>query len=224
MRVSVIVPALEEAGFITATLSALQPLRAQGHEVIVVDGGSRDATVLIARLLADRTYVTSKGRARQMNFGAQQTSDDVLLFLHADSVLPANGLAAMSEALARGASWGRFDVRISGKAWVLRLVAIMMNLRSQWTGIATGDHGIFVRRALFDDIGGFPDIALMEDIAFCKRLKAAAGPPACVRAQVTTSGRRWETRGPWRTIFTMWRLRLAYAMGADPAALAREYR
>jgi len=223
MRVSVIVPALEESGFITATLSALQPLRAQGHEVIVVDGGSRDATLLIARLLADRTYVTGKGRAQQMNFGAQQASGDVLLFLHADSVLPADGLFAMSQALARGADWGRFDVRISGKPWVLKLVAATMNLRSRLTGIATGDHGIFVRRALFDEIGGFPAIALMEDIAFCKRLKAHAGAPACVGTQVTTSGRRWEARGPWRTIFTMWRLRLAYAMGADPTALARHY-
>jgi len=224
MRLSVIVPALDESAVITATLSALQPLRAQGHEVIVVDGGSRDATLLIARLLADRTYVTSRGRAAQMNFGAHKATGDVLLFLHADSVLPADGLVAIEQALAAGASWGRFDVRITGKPWVLKLVAMMMNLRSRITGIATGDHGIFVRRALFDEVGGFPAIALMEDVAISTRLKQSGGPPACLRTRVATSGRRWEARGPWRTIFTMWRLRLAYAMGADPATLVRHYR
>ena len=223
MRVSVIVPALEESASITATLSALQPLRAQGHEVLVVDGGSRDATLLIARLLADRVYVAGQGRAQQMNFGAAKATGEVLLFLHADSVLPADGLVAISGALGSGAAWGRFDVRITGKARILKLVAIMMNLRSRLTGIATGDQGIFVRRALFEDVGGFPAIALMEDVAICKRLKERAAP-ACLRTQVATSGRRWEARGPWRTIFTMWRLRLAYAMGADPAALSRHYR
>jgi len=224
MRVSVIVPALEESASITATLSALQPLRAQGHEVIVVDGGSRDATPLIARLLADRVYVAAKGRAQQMNFGAAKATGDVLLFLHADSVLPADGLVAISGALGSGAAWGRFDVRITGKARVLKLIALAMNARSRLTGIATGDQGIFVRRELFEDVGGFPAIALMEDVAICKRLKLHGGAPACLRTQVATSGRRWEARGPWRTIFTMWRLRLAYAMGADPASLSRHYR
>jgi rSAM/selenodomain-associated transferase 2 len=224
MRLSVIVPALDESALITATLSALQPLRAQGHEVIVVDGGSRDATPLIAGLLADRVYLAGGGRAQQMNFGARNADGDVLLFLHADSILPADGAIAIEQALRAGAQWGRFDVRIAGKPWVLKLVAAMMNLRSRVTGIVTGDHGIFVRRALFEQAGGFPAIPLMEDVAFSKALKARSSAPACLRTKVATSGRRWETRGPWRTIFTMWRLRLAYAMGADPAALARQYR
>jgi rSAM/selenodomain-associated transferase 2 len=224
MRLSVIVPALDESAVIAATLRALQPLRAQRHEVIVVDGGSRDATARIARPLADRVHVTCKGRAQQMNSGARVASGDVLLFLHADSLLPADGALAIEQALHGGARWGRFDVSIAGTPRVLKLVAAMMNLRSRVTGIATGDHGIFVRRALFDEVGGFPAIALMEDVAICKRLKARGGAPACLRTKVATSGRRWETRGPWRTIFTMWRLRFAYAMGADPAALARRYR
>jgi rSAM/selenodomain-associated transferase 2 len=224
MRLSIIVPALEESASITATLSALQPLRAQGHEVIVVDGGSRDATVLIARLLADRVYVTAAGRATQMNFGAGKASFDVLLFLHADSLLPPDAVPALRAALDRGAAWGRFDVAIRGKPRVLRVVAAMMNLRSRVTGIATGDQAIFVRRATFDSAGAFPAIPLMEDVALSSRLKRIAGRPACLRARVTTSGRRWETHGPWRTIFTMWRLRLAFALGADPAALARHYR
>jgi rSAM/selenodomain-associated transferase 2 len=224
MRISIVVPALEESASITATLSALQPLRAQGHEVIVVDGGSRDATLLIARLLADRAYVTGAGRATQMNFGAGKATGDVLLFLHADSLLPAGGAAAMADAVTRGAAWGRFDVVIGGTPRVLKLVGAMMNLRSRLTGIATGDQGMFVRRNLFEEVGGFPAIPLMEDVALSKALKRIAGRPACLRTRVTTSGRRWEMHGPWRTIFTMWRLRLAYALGADPAALARHYR
>jgi rSAM/selenodomain-associated transferase 2 len=224
MRLSIIVPALDESACITATLSALQPLRAQGHEVLVVDGGSRDATLLIAKLLADRVYVATAGRASQMNVGARKASGDVFLFLHADSLLPGGAISAIHDALTEGAAWGRFDVTIRGKPWVLKLVAAMMNLRSRATGIATGDQGIFVRRSVFEEIGGFPSIPLMEDVALSKLLKQHGGPPACLRARVTTSGRRWEARGPWRTIVTMWRLRLAYALGADPVALSRHYR
>jgi rSAM/selenodomain-associated transferase 2 len=224
VQLSIIVPALEESATITATLSALQPLRAQGHEVIVVDGGSRDATLLIARLLADRAYVTKAGRATQMNFGARRAAGDVLVFLHADSILPPDAPSAIGAELDDGATWGRFDVAIGGKPWVLKLIAAMMNLRSRLTGIATGDQAMFVRRTQFETVGGFPAIPLMEDVALSSLLKRTAGRPACLRTRVTTSGRRWEAHGPWRTIFTMWRLRLAFALGADPAALARHYR
>jgi hypothetical protein len=127
-------------------------------------------------------------------------------------------------AVAGGARWGRFDVTISGRPRILRVVAAMMNLRSRLTGIATGDQAIFVERALFEAAGGFAEIPLMEDIALSKALKRRSGRPACLRERVTTSGRRWEAHGPWRTIVTMWRLRLSYALGADPARLARRYR
>jgi rSAM/selenodomain-associated transferase 2 len=223
VRLSIIIPARDEAVFITDVLSALQPLRAEGHEVIVVDGGSRDVTLLIGRLLADRAFVSRPGRALQMNAGAQRATGDVLLFLHADSVLPSDAAVAIARAVAAGATWGRFDVTIRGEAWVLKVVAAMMNLRSRLTGIATGDQGIFVDRALFDRVGGYAAIPLMEDIALSKTLKRVAGRPACLQSRITTSGRRWEARGPWRMIFTMWRLRLAYALGADPARLARDY-
>jgi len=224
MRLSIVVPTLEEAASITATLAALQPLRAGGHEVLVVDGGSRDATPLIARLLCDRMLAAPAGRALQMNAGARAARGDVLVFLHADTLLPVTAAEDIAGALARGARWGRFDVTIRGKPRVLKLVGFMMSWRSRATGIATGDQAIFMRREAFDDAGGFPVIPLMEDVAMSKRLKKTAGAPACLRTRVTTSGRRWETHGPWRTIFTMWRLRLAYALGADPAALARQYR
>jgi len=224
MRLSIIMPTLAEAATIAATLTALQPLRAQGHEVIVVDGGSEDATLAIAQSLCDRTLVADAGRASQMNAGAREARGDILLFLHADTSLPAGASADIDHAIARGARWGRFDVTIDGRPRVLKLVACMMNWRSRWTGIATGDQAIFVRRSAFDAAGGFPTIPLMEDVAMSKRLKSSAGRPACLRARVTTSGRRFEARGPWRTIFVMWRLRLAYAMGADPASLVRLYR
>jgi rSAM/selenodomain-associated transferase 2 len=221
---SIIIPARDEAAYITGTLSALQALRALGHEIIVVDGGSRDVTLLIARMLADRAFVAKPGRALQMNAGAAKATGDVLLFLHADSLLPADAADAIASAIAGGAVWGRFDITIQGRPWVLKLVGAMMNLRSRLTGIATGDQGIFVERVLFDRVGGFAPIPLMEDVALSKTLKRTAGRPACLPSRIVTSGRRWEARGPWRTIFTMWRLRLAYALGADPARLARDYR
>jgi len=224
MRLSIVIPALEEAAGITATLAALQPLRARGHEVIVVDGGSRDATLLIARLLADRAFAAPPGRAAQMNAGARKATGDALVFLHADSLLPERAAPAIAQALATGARWGRFDVTIRGRPWILKLVAAMMNLRSRLTGIATGDQGMFVERVLFEQVGGFAAIPLMEDVALSKTLKRAAGRPACLAERIVTSGRRWETHGPWRTIVTMWRLRLAFALGADPARLARDYR
>ena len=226
LRLTIVVPVLDEAAAVATTMAALQPLRAQGHEVIVVDGGSRDGTFEIARPLADRALVAPRGRATQMNAGARAATGDVLVFLHADTLLPAGATAAVAVAgaVAGGARWGRFDVTITGRPRILRVVAAMMNLRSRLTGIATGDQAIFVERALFEAAGGFAEIPLMEDIALSKALKRRSGRPACLRERVTTSGRRWETHGPWRTIVTMWRLRLSYALGADPARLARRYR
>ncbi len=224
MRLSVVVPALDEAPRIVATLAALQPLRAAGHEVVVVDGGSGDATLALARPLADLAFVAPRGRARQMNAGAAAATGDVLMFLHADSLLPsAAGDAFLREWPRGGRRWGRFDVSIAGTARVLSTVAAMMNARSRLTGIATGDQGLFVERVLFDVAGGYPDQPLMEDLAFSVRLKRIAGRPLCVRQRIITSGRRWEQQGPWRTIVAMWRLRYAYWRGADVAQLAACY-
>jgi len=222
-RVSIVVPTLDEAAGIERALAPLQGLRARGAEVIVVDGASRDATRALAASWADRVLEAPRGRASQMNAGARSSRGDVLLFLHADTSLPEGALEAIEAALADPRrAWGRFDVRIEGRAWPLRLIAAAMNLRSRLTGIATGDQAIFVRRAAFEAAGGFPDIPLMEDVALSKALKRASAP-ACLAERVTTSGRRWERRGPWRTMALMWRLRLAYALGADPHRLARRY-
>lgn len=223
MRLSVIIPTLDEAAAIGPLLASLQPLRAAGGEVLVVDGGSRDATAAVAAPLADRVLASSPGRARQMNAGAAVAVGEVLWFVHADTRLPEGSPERLVAALAGGAAWGRFDLRIDGRPRLLRVVAALSNLRSRLTGIATGDQAIFVRRELFAAVGGYPDLPLMEDLALCRALRRH-GRPACLRPPVVTSGRRWERHGVLRTIALMWRLRLAYALGADPARLARRYR
>jgi rSAM/selenodomain-associated transferase 2 len=217
-RLSVVIPALNEASGIRAALEALAPLRSRGHEVIVVDGGSSDGTAELAHGLCDRVMSAPRGRALQMNAGARAASGAALLFLHADTRLPPRAHEVVLEAL-RSSPWGRFDVEIDARHPLLRVVACAMNLRSRLTGIATGDHAIFVRREAFP---GFPAIELMEDVALCRAMKRF-GRPACLRERVVTSGRRWESRGVLRTIFLMWRLRLMYFLGARPERLARIY-
>jgi rSAM/selenodomain-associated transferase 2 len=222
MTLSIIMPVLDESACIEARLAALAPYRMRGCELIVVDGGSRDKTLALARPLADHVLTAPRGRAAQMNAGASVAHGDIFLFLHADTKMPANADALIREGLAQsGRVWGRFDVRFD-QGRVMPLIAIMMNLRSRLTGIATGDQAIFVTRAAFDKIGGFPAQPLMEDIAFSARVRRISRP-AYIRARVTTSARRWRKQGILRTVFLMWRLRLAYFLGADPARLARQY-
>jgi len=221
VKLSIIVPALNEATGIIAALQALAPFRSRGHEVIVVDGGSADGTASLAAALADRVIRAPRGRARQMNAGAEIAQGDAFLFLHADTRLPAQAEQILLDALS-GRSWGRFDVRIEGRSPLLRIVAFCMNWRSRVSGIATGDQAIFVRREAFTGAGGFPDIPLMEDVEMSTRLKRTSAP-ACLRARVVTSGRRWERHGVLRAIVLMWRLRLAYFLGARPEDLARRY-
>jgi rSAM/selenodomain-associated transferase 2 len=222
-RISIIIPALNEAETITATLLALQPLRAAGHEVIVVDGGSEDNTFALASPSADQVLHGPRGRGRQMNAGASAAMGNILLFLHADTQLPPGADALLAEGLAQtGRRWGRFDVRLSGRHPMLRVIGRMISWRSRLTGIASGDQAIFVCREWFERVGGYPEMPLMEDLALSRLLKRH-GRPLCLRAPVVTSSRRWENRGIWRTIVLMWRLRLAYYLGADPARLASDY-
>ena len=222
-RLSVFMPVLDEGEGIGATLDALANLRSLGTEVIVVDGGSRDATVQRARLRADRVISAPRGRALQMNAGAAAAAGNVLLFLHADTRLPPDADHIVLRGLDRsGRAWGRFDVEIDGRNPLLAVVAALMNIRSRATGIATGDQAIFVKRDAFVAAGGFPAIPLMEDIALCKRLKRISRP-LCLSERAVTSGRRWDRDGVFPTILLMWRLRLSYFLGADPALLARRY-
>ena len=219
MSLAIIVPMLNEAAGIAETLAALHQLDA---EIIAVDGGSSDKTSEHAAPLAHQLLHAPRGRARQMNAGAAATQADILLFLHADTTLPSGADQLIRDAVKSGAQWGRFDVRISGQSRWFPLIASMMNWRSRLTGIATGDQAIFVKRSSFEQIGGFPELALMEDIAISQRLKARSRP-ACLRAKASTAGRRWEKHGILRTILIMWWLRLRFFLGADPKKLALDY-
>ena len=220
--ISIIVPVHDEAAIIATALQALAPFRQRGAEVIVVDGGSQDGTAELARPHADGVIGAKRGRGAQMNAGARIARGEMLLFLHADTKLPPDADRLVVRGLAGANGWGRFDVHIEGQSPLLALVAVLMNWRSRLTGIATGDQAIFASRKIFAEAGGFPEIPLMEDIAFSQRLKGIARP-ICLTAQVVTSGRRWERHGVLRTMLMMWRLRLAFFLGADPAALARRY-
>lgn len=220
---SVVVPVWMEAASIVSTLEALQPLRQAGHEVIVVDAGSTDGTADRARGLCDRVLQSDKGRAVQMNAGAMQARGNVLLFLHADTRLPPQALPALEAFYRSDRQWGRFDVRLSGRRPLFRVIALLMNWRSRLTGVCTGDQGLFVRRTVFESLGGFRPIPLMEDVEFSTRLKHLSRP-CCIGYPVVTDSRRWEQRGAWRTILLMWRLRWRYWRGESPENLARAYR
>jgi rSAM/selenodomain-associated transferase 2 len=224
MKLSVVVPVLNEARVLPALLDGLRPLQSGGVEVVLVDGGSDDGSASIATSAGFRVLSGERGRARQMNAGAAVVQGDVLLFLHADTRLPDGAVDLIDAALADGRHvWGRFDVEFDVRTWIMGATAFGMNLRSRLSGIATGDQALFVTRAAFDGVGGFPEQPLMEDVEITSRLRQRSRP-ACIRRPVLTSARRWQTRGAWRTIFLMWRLRLAYWLGASPADLARRYR
>jgi rSAM/selenodomain-associated transferase 2 len=222
--ISIVVPALNEAEGIATTLQALQGMRRRGHEVIVIDGGSSDSTVAVATPLADRIAITAvAGRARQMQLGAALARGSVLWFMHADTRAPCEADHALWAALhERNHRWGRFDVHFAEPGALLTAVAFLMNLRSRLTGIATGDQGIFVTRELFERVGGFPQIPLMEDIALSRLLKDHSWP-VCLRERLTPSARRWRRYGTLRTVLLMWWLRLAYFLGISPARLAQRY-
>jgi rSAM/selenodomain-associated transferase 2 len=222
-QLSIIIPALNEAGCIQSTLEGLQPLRSRGHEIILVDGGSSDATLALSRPLVDRVLQASPGRAQQMQAGAALSGGSVLWFLHADSKVPVDADKLIMAAMGRTqADWGRFDIAFTDSHPLLKCVAWFMNQRSRLTGIATGDQGIFVRRTLFDKVGGLPAIPLMEDISFSRSLKQH-GRPCRVKQTLGTSPRRWHAHGILRTIVTMWGLRLAYFAGISPERLVKFY-
>ena len=224
MKFSIIIPTLNEEKIIASCLLSLQPLR---HlcEIILVDAQNTHNRPLLDHtlyLLVDKTLSSVKGRAKQMNLGASYANGDILIFLHADTTLPQHALSLIEQHLIFPKQWGRFDIQLSGEHFMLKIIAFFMNLRSRLTGVATGDQVIFVTREVFYAVGQYPDIELMEDIALSKALKKISSP-VCLRAKVTSSGRRWEQRGLYKTIFLMWSLRLRYFFGAKPALLAKLY-
>jgi rSAM/selenodomain-associated transferase 2 len=219
---SVVIPALDEAEALPATLAALTPWRAAGAEVLLVDGGSADATVAIAEALVDKVLLSPRGRAVQMNTGWRAARGELLLFLHADTVLSPAAALALADAWSSGVLWGRFDVRLAGSHPLLPLVAALINLRSRLSGIATGDQGLFVQRRVLDELGGYPDMPLMEDLWLSRQLRSRCWP-CCLGVPITTSARRWERHGVLRTILLMWCLRTAWMLGYPAERLARAY-
>ncbi len=220
--ISIVIPVLNEESVLASTLGRLQPLRKKGVEVIVVDGGSNDATCSIAKLLADVVINCERGRANQLNKGAKAAQGQLLLFLHADTQLPSNAFELLGSYASEVLCWGRFRVRLDGQSWVYRLIEILMNSRSCLTGIVTGDHAMFVSSQLFEQVGGYPNIALMEDVAISKRLKKMSSL-CCLNSVVVTSSRRWQQNGVVWTIVLMWRLRLLYFFKQTPEKLAQKY-
>ncbi len=222
LPLSIVIPVLNEAEEIYPCLRRLQALRKQGVQVIVVDGGSDDDTIAVATPLADQVIRSKKGRAQQMNAGAALADHDWLLFLHADTRLPVNLPDIMVVWRFTPSVWGFFGVKVRGATPLLRVVQWFMNRRSFLTSISTGDQCQFVKREVFEQIGGFADIPLMEDIELSKRLKRQSRP-LYVSAKAETSGRKWQRDGIWPTILLMWRLRLAYFFGASPQTLEQRY-
>lgn len=221
---SIIIPVLNEERFLDGNKERFVSLLQEGHEILVVDGGSRDNSANIARALGCRVFCTRASRGHQLGYGASHSKNDVLLFLHADTHLPPHAAQVIARALARPEQlWGRFDVRLSNPRPAFRVIAWFMNRRSCLTGIATGDHALFIRRELYFSCGGYLDVPLMEDVEFCRRLKKHA-PPVCLSEEVVTSSRRWEQNGILKTVITMWWLRLMFFLGQSPEKLARLYR
>jgi len=229
-KISIIIPVLNEAQNIQAFLQKLQPLRQQGHEIVLVDGRSQDNTCALARPYVEQTISSDKGRAKQQRMGAKMATGQVFLFLHADTVLPQHADQIILTALystrfstqSKDSSWGRFNVRLSGGHWFFRIIEQMMNWRSCLTGIATGDQAIFVTRQLYNEVGGIPAIDLMEDIAFSKLLRKW-NKPVCLKPSVITSSRRWEKNGILKTVLFMWSMRLQYFFGVKPELLVKKY-
>jgi rSAM/selenodomain-associated transferase 2 len=221
MKLSIIIPVINEAENLQKALTSLQYLRKKGHEVILVDGGSTDTSCFIARPMVDILLNSEPGRARQMNLGAEKANGEILVFLHADTLLPYN-VEEIFKCIPEASFWGRFDVVLSGKWWGYRVIERLINLRSRLSGIATGDQVIFVTRDLFELVNGYPNIPIMEDIAISKIFKKIIRP-VCRLEKVITSSRRWEEKGAVRTIWLMWRLRMEYALGVSPGKLAKLY-
>ena len=244
IKLSIVVPVLNEADNLPRLIGHLAYLNPAPYEVILVDGGSTDSSVVIAQKLikglidSSQSAIASQsavncqaidwqiiesaaGRSMQMNAGAELATGDVLLFLHADTQLPNHAITDITLAVRR-AAWGRFDVCLDSPEWMLKVVSQMINWRSRLSGIATGDQAIFIKKTLFEQMDGFPQQALMEDIELCKRLKAI-GKPACLRSKVITSARRWQQYGTWRTIGLMWHLRFDYWRGVSADNIKQRY-
>ena len=218
LQLSIVIPVLNEGAELTSCLQCLQGLRQAEVELIVVDGGSSDDSVERATAQADLVINSPRGRSLQMNAGAVEACGNYLLFLHSDTRLP----VGFSSHWLSDSVWGFFPVKLSGTSWAFRVIERAMSCRARFSGIGTGDQALFVRRDIFDQIGGFAAIPLMEDVEICRRLKVLC-PPKVLSPTVLTSARRWQQRGIVSAVLQMWWLRLAFFLGVSPARLARRY-
>jgi rSAM/selenodomain-associated transferase 2 len=219
---SIIIPTLNEVDIIERTLQCLAPLRQQGCELLVADGGSHDNTLTRIENLIDHGLIATKGRSLQMNAGAKLATGQWLLFLHADTQLPKDISCFLDFLQTTQSRWGFFCLRLSGPHFSFRIIEAAINIRSRLSSVATGDQCLFVRRDMFESLGGYPQIPLMEDVAMSKVLRKKS-KPFCWRSPVMTSSRRWEQAGIAKTVLLMWRLRLAYFFGVSPQRLAKLY-
>ena len=231
--VSIIIPIRNEADNLPHLFANINSLNPMPQQVILVDGGSKDNSINITQRYIEELMLDNKsainwqmvesiaGRAAQMNAGAALATSDVLLFLHADTQLPIDAISEVAAAMQKS-EWGRFDVQLDSRQPMLWMVSIMINWRSRLSDIATGDQAIFIKRALFKQVGGYPNQALMEDIELCKRLKGIT-KPVCLKSKVMTSARRWQQHGTWRTIILMWQLRFDYWRGVSADDIRQRY-
>ena len=222
-KLSIVIPVLNEEKFLTRNQEMFTCLLKDGHEILVVDGGSQDNSLKTAYELGCRVFSTRASRGHQLHYGAERSKHELLLFLHADTLLPLNAAQAIVQTLSKpNQHWGRFNIRFSNSRLVFRIIAWLMNKRSCLTSIVTGDHAMFIRRECYFNCGGYSDIPIMEDVEFCSRLKKNKAP-ACLSDEVITSSRRWEQKGICCTVLMMWKLRLMFFFGVSPEKLVKLY-
>jgi rSAM/selenodomain-associated transferase 2 len=222
--ISIVIPTYNESGTIKNTITKLSEIVSADDEVIVVDGLSDDNTREIVSNFPDVKLLTSKrGRSTQMNLGAEMAKNEYILFLHADTLISATGLTLMkSQIISNGIGWGWFPIKLNSPKLIFRVLEIGANTRTRLTGVPLGDHGIFIRKELFNEVGGFPEMPIMEDIEFIRKIKAVSKGVE-IKSPVSTSVRRFEKSGIIKTFVTMWVLRILYYLGISPKTLASYY-
>ncbi len=222
-KFSFIIPVLNEESFFVEQTKIFTSLLEQGHEVIVVDGGSTDQSVVIAEQIGCICISTNPSRGHQLHIGAKKSSNQILVFMHADTLLPPSGLGNIRNVMEKANNyWGRFNVVFTNQKLVFKVIAWFMNKRSCLTGIVTGDHTFFMKREIYFNSGGFSDIPIMEDIELSKKLRKYSRP-VCLSEKVITSSRKWEQQGVLKTILLMWYLRLLFYVGVPAEKLAKRY-
>ncbi len=220
--IAIVIPVRNEAAMLPQALQRLKALQGV-DEIVFVDGESSDGSAALIQAAGFICLLSTAGRAKQMNMGTAQTKSEIILYLHVDTAISSSHISDIKKTYNQAFAYGRFDVSLSNKRLTYRIISFFINLRSCLSKVATGDQGIFVRRTMFEAVGGYPEIPLMEDIALTKALRRK-GKVLCLRNKLETSSRRWEQHGVMRTVWLMWKLRFLYWLGVSPEKLAGMYR